>query len=152
MRKIAYEMTYEGPIREISTIACIPFSKKYFDEFVLVYNACFYDMRKALDRKPYNVLHTYEQISNKIDDLYLLIENNHFIGAVSCCNNEVDDLIVHKDYQKQGYGRQLLLFGMQMIRNKSDEPIILHVAQWNAHAIRMYKQVGFEISKIEEII
>ena len=48
--------------REISI-----FEEKYFVEYMRIYNECFYDMRKALDRKPYNFLSDYKQIINHID-------------------------------------------------------------------------------------
>ena len=151
MKKIAYEMSYNYAIHEQSSISCEPFDKQFFQEYMRIYNECFYEMRKALDRKPYNVLESYEQIEKKTHDIYLLIEKGKIIGSVSCCNNEIDDLIVNKKYQQKGYGKQLLLFGMQQIRRKNNQPIKLHVAEWNQHAFNMYKKVGFEVTRIELI-
>ena len=109
---------------------------------LLCQNECFYDMRKALDRKPYNFLSNYKQIINHIDNIYLLIETDQIIGSIACYGNEVDDLIVNKNYQKKGYGKNLLLFAMNLIRKSNNDPIILHVAKWNENALNYTKMLG----------
>ncbi len=39
-----------------NSISCIPFEQKSFQQYMKIYNACFYEMRKSLDIKPYNFL------------------------------------------------------------------------------------------------
>ena len=80
MKFTAYEMKYTADIVQCSNINCIPFEEKYFPDYMRIYNECFYDMRKALERKPYNYLSEYEQIVNNINNIYLLIDNNEIIG------------------------------------------------------------------------
>ena len=142
----AYEMKYINAMVEQSNIVCIPFEKKYFQEYMRIYNECFFDMRKALDIHPYNFLNAYEQIAEKVEDIYLLVDRGELIGSIACYGNEIDDLIVNKKFQHRGYGKQLLLWGMQRIREKSREPITLHVAKWNENALMLYKKTGFVIS------
>ena len=142
----AYEMKYINALVEQSNIVCIPFEKKYFQEYMGIYNECFFEMRKALDIHPYNFLSAYEQIAEKVEDIYLLVDRGELIGSIACYGNEIDDLIVNKKFQHRGYGKQLLLWGMQRIREKSKEPITLHVAKWNENALMLYKKTGFEIS------
>lgn len=142
----AYEMKYINALVEQSNIVCIPFEKKYFQEYMRIYNECFFEMRKALDIHPYNFLNAYEQIAEKVEDIYLLVDRDELIGSIACYGNEIDDLIVNKKFQHRGYGKQLLLWGMQCIREKSKEPITLHVAEWNENALMLYKKTGFEIS------
>lgn len=108
-------------------------------------------MRKALDIKPYNFLSDYEQITEKSKDIYLLVENGAIKGSVACYGNEIDDLIVSKKYQHKGYGKQLLLWGMQCIRKRNNKPIVLHVAEWNKDALVLYKKIGFEITDVKRI-
>jgi len=148
MEIIAYVMKYEKKVIETShNLECIPLDEAYFEEYRNVYNACFYEMRKTLGVEPYNYLHDYEQIREKSKDIYLLIGEGEIIGSVACYGNEIDDLIVNKKYQHRGYGKRLLLWAMEKIRKESDEPIILHVAEWNQNARKLYCTVGFEISK-----
>ena len=147
----AYEMKYARDTVEKSNIACVPFKPEYFQEYMKIYNECFYEMRKALDIQPYNFMSNYEQIIEKMKDIYLLISDEEIIGSVACYGNEIDDLIVNKKFQHRGYGKQLLLWAMQYIRERNNEPIILHVAEWNKEALEIYKKVGFEITNVERV-
>lgn len=151
MEIIAYEMKYGNERVEKSDIVCIPFEEAFFQEYRRIYNDCFYEMRKALDIQPYHFLKEYTQIAEKTKDIYLLTAQGELIGSVACYGNEIDDLIVNPEFQHQGYGKQLLLWGMQHIREKNSEPIILHVAEWNHNAIMLYKKAGFEITKVEKV-
>ncbi len=72
-----------------------------------------YEMRKTLDIEPYNFLSDYEQIADKVQDIYLIENKEEIIGSVACYGNEIDDLIVNKKLQHKGYGKQLLLWGME---------------------------------------
>ena len=116
-----------------------------------IYNACFYEMRKSLDIEPYNFLSDYKQIGEKCKDIFLLVNGKEIIGSVACYGSEIDDLIVNKKYQNKGYGKQLLLWGINHIRQISNEPILLHVAKWNEKALRLYEKVGFDITNIESV-
>ena len=79
------------------------------------------------------------------------MDNAEIIGSVACYGNEIDDLVVNKKYQHKGYGKQLLLWGMQHIRSNNKEPIVLHVAEWNMEALTLYKKIGFEIESRERV-
>ena len=151
MEVIAYEMKHDKEFVEQSMIACVPFETQYFEQYKRIYNECFYDMREALEIEPYNFLIDYEQIREKASDIYLLVKDSEIIGSVACYGNEIDDLIVNKKFQRKGYGKQLLLWGMQQIRKKNAEPITLHVAEWNQNALRLYKKIGFEVISSERV-
>jgi len=143
----AYEMYFDKEMYEKSNIRCMPFKEEYFAEYMCVYNECFYEMRKSLDIEPYNWYSEYEQIVDKADNIFVYVEDNQIIGSVACYGNEIDDLIVKKTYQKKGYGRQLLLWAMNHIRQHNNSVITLHVAEWNQGALDLYKKVGFVIRK-----
>ena len=132
-------------------IKCVPFEKRFFEEYKKIYNECFFDMRKSLDIKPYNFLSDYSQIQDKIQDIFLLVDGTNIVGSVACYGNDIDDLIVNKKFQGKGFGKQLLLWAMQRIGTKNDSPITLHVAEWNQRAGELYKSVGFTVTKTEII-
>lgn len=148
---LVYEMKYVKDDIEKTSISCIPFEQKYFQQYMKIYNACFYEMRKSLDIKPYNFLSDYKQIGEKSKDIFLLVSEEEIIGSVACYGSEIDDLIVNKKFQNKGYGKQILLWGMNRIRQISNEPVLLHVAKWNEKAIRLYEKVGFDITNIERV-
>lgn len=51
----------------------------------------------------------------------------------------------------KGYGKQLLLWAMNYIRQYSNSEITLHVAEWNRGALRLYENAGFLIRKKERV-
>ncbi len=112
-----------------------------------LYNDCFYEMRKTLEVEPINFYSDYSQIKDKINDIFLYLQNGIIVGAVSCYGNELDDLIVAKSFQGQGLGQKLLLWGMNHIKKQGYEEIILHVAEWNQNAVKLYLKNGFRIKK-----
>ena len=148
---IAYEMIYNKALKYQNDIICVPFQKEYWNEYMKIYNECFYKMRKALEVEPINFYYDYSQIKDKINDIFLFLQNGVMVGAVSCYENEIDDLIVEQSFQGQGIGQKLLLWGMNHIREQGYEEIILHVAEWNQNAVKLYLKNGFRIKKRERV-
>ena len=145
----AHEMKYMSPAREKATVSLVPYSPEYQEQYKLIYNACYHGMRVALDIKPYDFIQDDSFFKKGMDGVYLLIENGKLIGSVALKGSEIDDLIVAQEFQNKGYGKQILLWALENI--KSDE-IILHVAQWNQKAIRLYEKNGFQITETFEIV
>ncbi len=148
---IAYEMLYNKALKYQNDIICVPFQKEYWNEYMKIYNECFYKMRKALEVEPINFYYDYSQIKDKIKDIFLYLQNGAIIGAVSCYENELDDLIVEKSFQGQGLGQKLLFWGINHIKEQGYEEIILHVAEWNQNAVNLYLKNGFSIAKRERV-
>jgi ribosomal protein S18 acetylase RimI-like enzyme len=148
---IAYEMIYNKALKYQNDIICVPFQKEYWNEYMKIYNECFYKMRKALEVEPINFYYDYAQIKDKIKDIFLYLQNGVIIGAVSCYENELDDLIVEKSFQGQGIGQKLLFWGINHIKEQGYEEIILHVAEWNQNAVKLYLKNGFSIVKRERV-
>lgn len=144
-------MLYNKAFKYQNDIICVPFQKKYWNEYMSIYNECFYKMRKALEVEPINFYYEYSQIKDKIKDIFLYLQNGGIIGAVSCYENELDDLIVEKSFQGQGIGQKLLLWGINHIKEQGYEEIILHVAEWNQNAVKLYLKNGFSIVKRERV-
>ena len=147
----AYEMCWDKEETPVSDISCVPFEEVYFEEYKNIYNACFYPMRKALEIEPYNWYSDYSQMADKASNVFLLLEGGQIIGSVACLENEVDDLIVRTSEQKKGYGKQLLIWAINHIRQQNNDPITLHVAEWNQGALKLYEKVGFAVRSKEKI-
>lgn len=145
---IAYEMIYNKALKYQNDIICVPFQKEYWNEYQKIYNECFYKMRKALEVEPINFYDDYSQIKDKIKDIFLYLQNGIIIGAVSCYENEIDDLIVEKSFQRQGIGQKLLFWGINHIKEQGYEEIILHVAEWNQNAVKLYLKNGFSTQRV----
>ena len=87
--------------------------------------------------------------TKKIKYIYIEIDGK-LVGSVAIYDNEIDDLIVEKSYQRAGYGEALLQFAISYMQSNNISPIVLHVADWNQGAIKMYMKNGFAIVKTEE--
>ena len=147
----AYEMQYEGKDPLLEAVQITPFCEKNYSQYERIYNECFYEMREALDIKPYNYYSDIEQIRDRMANIFMLIHDETIIGSVGCYGTEIDDLIVNKEFQNRGYGKALLLWAIHHIRTYSDEPITIHVAEWNQNAISLYKRNGFVVTKKEKV-
>ena len=143
---IAYEMTFDKTLEYHNDINCIPFQEQYWNEYMKIYNECFYKMRKELEVEPINFYSDYSQIKDKLNNIF-----GEIAGAVSCYGNELDDLFVEKSFQGQGIGQKLLFWGMSHIKEQGYEEIILHVAEWNQNAVKLYLKNGFSIKKKEKV-
>ena len=143
----AYEMQYIGEGSIIDEVSLVPFSEEYYSQYERIYNECFYEMREALDVKPYNFYSDIEQVRDKMANIFMLIHNETLIGSVGCYGTEIDDLIVNKQFQNKGYGKTLLLWAVHHIRTYTDEPITIHVAEWNQNALKLYMRNGFVVTK-----
>ena len=148
---IAYEMLFDKTLEYQNDIRCVPFQEQYRNEYMKIYNECFYEMRKELEVEPINFYSDYSQIKDKVNDIFLYLQNGVIAGAVSCYGNELDDLIVEKSFQGQGIGQKLLLWGMNHIKEQGYEEITLHVAEWNQNAVKLYLKNGFCIKKKEKV-
>lgn len=150
MELIVYEMLYAGEKVE-STLKLTPYSDELYDNYQKIYNACFYKMRKALDIKPYNFYSSNEQLSDKKNNMFLFLQNEKLIGSVGCYGNEIDDLIVKKEFQGKGYGTQLLIWAINHIQNSNELPIKLNVAKWNENAVSLYEKNNFECINVKKV-
>nr|WP_251318738.1 GNAT family N-acetyltransferase [Flintibacter muris] len=107
-------------------------------------------MRTALQRFPVDCCDSKEELEHKKDKIYILEIDGKLVGSLAIYDNEIDDLIVGKSYQRAGYGEALLQFAISHMRSNNISPIVLHVADWNQGAIKMYIKNGFAIVKTEE--
>ena len=140
---LAYEMEYRNPVSERSSVDLIPYTSEYREMYKVMYNECYHEMREALDIQPYDFIQNDSFFNSGMDEVYLLVKDREIIGSVALKSDEIDDLIVNPKYQRQGYGKQILLWALE---HMNSERIILHVADWNKRAINMYKKNGFEIT------
>ncbi|MBO4682087.1 MAG: GNAT family N-acetyltransferase [Clostridiales bacterium] len=147
--RLAHKMEYLRPETEKATVSLVPFDPKYQDQYRRIYNACYHEMREALDIKPYDFIQDDSFFREGMGNIYLLIENGELIGSVALKGSEIDDLIVAPEHQNKGYGKQILLWALENIQS---DKIILHAAQWNRKAISLYEKNGFEITETFEIV
>ena len=145
------EMVYTGGRIPADELPVIPFRDDLYPQFEFVYNECFREMRRALGIEPCDYYSGIGQLDGRKDSLFLLTDGEDIIGGVACCGTEIDDLFVSRAYQGRGYGRKLLIWAVNHIREQTCEPLTLHVAEWNERAAGLYTETGFTVRKTELI-
>lgn len=120
-----------------------------YNEYKRIYEECFHEMRTALKLFPVNCCDSEEELLQKSRQIFILEINSVFIGSVAVYGDEIDDLIVAKEFQRKGYGEKLLKFAISYMQTNGISPICLGVAGWNQVAIKMYLKNGFKIVKTE---
>lgn len=152
MNIIAHTMEYIGDILPVSPCGNIRnYLDSDFDEYKRIYEECFFDMRTALELLPVNCCDSRDELLQKSCNIFILHDNNKIIGSVAIYDNEIDDLIVAKEFQCKGYGKLLLNFAVSLMQSKNISPITLHVADWNQNAVNLYLKNGFKIIKTETV-
>lgn len=147
---IAHTMKYLGGKVE-TKVNLISYKDSYFEEYKFIYEECFREMRTALELKPIDCCDAREQLNDNKNKIFLLVEEDKIIGSVFINDNEIDDLIVSKKYQGKGYGKKILLWAIKYMQEQQSETILLHVADWNKKAIKLYEDCGFKIIKTEKV-
>lgn len=150
MKIAAHTMEYQGE-RMISNLQLRNYSALDYNEYKRIYDDCFRDMRIALQRFPIECCGSREELERKKGGIYILENDEKIIGSVAIYGNEIDDLVVEKNVQRMGYGTALLRFAVSCLQSNHTSPIILHVADWNQSALRIYLKNGFFIVKTEEV-
>lgn len=150
MQIIAHTMEYKSNVINCN-LEVTNYVETDYNEYKRVYEECFFDMRTALQLKPVNCCDSNDTLLEKASQIFILRINDVLIGSVAIYGNEIDDLIVAKEFQNQGYGKQLLNFAVSKMQKNNVCPIILHVADWNENAISLYLKNGFIITKTETV-
>ncbi len=139
-----FEMEYTGSGFEKSGIECIPYDGRYFSEYQQMMNEGYRPLRKAIRIKPWDCMEALEELQEEeVPCVYLLVRDGKLIGSIGVYGNELDNLVVAREYQNQGFGTKLVLWGMERIREQNGEPITLSVVEWNKKAKRIYDALGF---------
>ena len=142
-----YTMQYAGGQITEPVPDMIPLQPEFDEQYLRIYNECFYEMRRALDIRPYNVYAGVRVFDEKRAHIFLLTDGETIIGSVSCCGMMIDDLIVNPQYRRMGYGKQLLTWAIRYIQLHGFPKVMLQAAAWNQNAVQLYLQSGFVITE-----
>lgn len=142
-----YEMVYKGGEVE-ADLSPIPFDEKYYEQYRNLIDDCFHEMRKALSILPSEKFcESLEELMKQKENIFMLLDGDEIICAVSCFKNNIEKVAVNLKYQRQGYGRKLMQFALSYMQKRGDSPIKLTVTKWNKNAIALYKSLGFKVTK-----
>ena len=150
MEVVAHIMEYSGE-RILTNLHLRNYLNSDYDEYKRVYNECFSEMRTALQCFPIDCCDSKENLKKRSKNIFILEIDGSLVGSVAVYGNEIDDLIVAKEFQRMGYGETLLRHAVSHMQSSDISPIVLHVADWNQGAIKVYLKNGFSIVKTEVV-
>lgn len=150
MEFVAYTMEYCGG-NVSANLRVRNYLDRDFDKYKRMYEECFFEMRTALGLFPICCCDGKEELLEKHSKIFILEIADQLIGSVAIYGNEIDDLIVAKEFQRKGYGKSLLQFSISFLQKHAITPILLHTTAWNQNAIKMYLDHGFKIVKTQII-
>ncbi|MCX7120615.1 MAG: ribosomal protein S18-alanine N-acetyltransferase [Gammaproteobacteria bacterium] len=92
-------------------------------------------------------LSTFQDCFNNHYFNWIISNNNKPAGFITIKNNhdhwEIMQIVIDKNYQKQGLATQLLEYVINKAQNEHVEKIELEVRRFNLAAIKLYRKCGF---------
>lgn len=140
------ELIYKGGSFPKTDMTFIKYEDRFFDQFVTMVQECYYELHEMNDMKPYlapeNSIKKYK-LNNK-SNVYVVLEHDQLIASVTVGEGTVENVMVARSYQGNGYGRKALQFGMNKLLEGGYEDIRLCYIEGNESAERLYNSVGFK--------
>lgn len=87
----------------------------------------------------------------KAEDIFVLRENQEIIAASVVSSNEIDQIAVSVDKQGMGYGKALLAYTVNRLRESGFTEITLWVVEGNP-AKTLYEKSGFKVHRLHEFV
>ncbi len=147
---IYHNMTYTGKEQAEPGLNFINYEDKYFEKYITLEGEAFYNLRRANDIKPYNCSDFSDEcrkrcLDNK-DNIFLLLDDeDEIISTIYVKNGVLDEIMVSKKYEGQGYGCKTTQFGINKALSQGSKTIELCALDWNKRAIYIYEALGFKI-------
>ncbi|MDF2672069.1 MAG: hypothetical protein K0R09_334 [Clostridiales bacterium] len=148
------ELYYRGTNQPEVDIKFVPYEDKYYEQYAKCRQDCFYEMSVKNDFKPY-VIPLSEQDKKNLfsgkDSIYVTLDNECLIGAITIDNGYLDQIMVSPAYQGKGYGKKITQFGINKELDKGISLIHLCYIEGNDKAENLYRSLGFETVQITHV-
>ena len=97
----------------------------------------------------------YDELTNNPFSRYFVkIQGRELVGYIGCRitddTAEMMNFAVDPDYQTQGYGREILTYLLDFLKQVSVKTLVLEVRRTNRIAIRLYESMGFKRSHVRK--
>ena len=148
MKVVVHNMKYVGQKR-YSHLKMIHYQDQYYQEFIKVHQESFKKMSDYLQSKEDTIFYSREYQLQEKEYTFLLIIHQELIGSIYIKDNDIERLFVSVKHQKQGYGKQLLNFGIAYLQDKGINDITLSVADFNKGALQLYLDNDFIVDSTE---
>ncbi len=145
-------MGYDGPNLPGIGLDVIPYCEDLFDDYVRLTNEGFLELRQVNDIHPYecypagfDAAAERKELQGSADSIYFFQHNGDIVGMVTLGSNYIDNLVVDKRHQRKGYGRQIMQFSINRLRERGVQRVVLGVVDTNTEARRLYESMDFTL-------
>lgn len=98
---------------------------------------------------PWSVQQFSADLAQDTSEYLVLIQEKRWVGFVSyqliLDEVELTHVVIHKDFQQQGYGSQLINQAIQLFTEKEVFQVFLDVRLSNLNAQKLYQKKGFKV-------
>jgi len=128
-------------------------NKEKESEYIYVHNESFKNSPNGSTIQVEDMKEVFENYNKySFYEIAILKENNNPIGFYEVLIDngvgEIDSIGVIPEFQRKGYGLQILKKAVEVLKGKNPVEIKLIVVSTNENAFKMYKKYGFEVEKI----
>lgn len=97
----------------------------------------------------------YDELTNNPFARYFVcLKDQAFVGYIGCRvtddTAEMMNFAIEPDYQHQGYGRELLMYLLDFLKQIGVKTLVLDVRRTNRTAIGLYESMGFKRSHVRK--
>ncbi|KAF0197190.1 MAG: N-acetyltransferase GCN5 [Bacillota bacterium] len=147
-----HSMSYDGGYFPESDLTPIPYAEAYFDEVITLINEGFYGLREANGMIPiecfppgYDRAKVLEEFAEDRDNIFLFVQGKVLVGYTRLGNDYIDDIVVSRKHQRQGFGQKIAQFSVNTLRERGVNRVFLGVVDTNTGARDLYERLGFEL-------
>lgn len=147
-------MIYTGNEFNVGQISVSNYSDGDYETVQKIFSEAFHKMRLSVGLQSTLAESSEEERSTylkKTEDIFVLRKNEEITAAVMVENNEIDKLAVAVDKQGLGYGKELLGYTVNKLRERGFTEISLWVVEGNP-AKALYEKSGFKINRLHEFM
>ena len=140
------ELFYVGSVFPEVAVDFVQYEDKYFESYLKLVQESFYDVHVINDIKPYiateEIVRRYKL--NTKENVYLLLEDDRILASVTIGKGTIENLMVSKAAQGNGYGKKALQFAINKMLSLGFKEIRICYMEGNESAENLYLSLGFK--------
>ena len=147
-------MIYNGDDLSVGQISVSQYTDKDYEAVQKIFSEAFHRMRLSVGLESNLSKASEEEKSSyleKSEDIFVLRANHEIVAAVMVDKNEIDKIAVAVDKQGLGYGKELLAYTVNRLKERGFTEINLWVVEGNPARI-LYEQSGFKLNRLHEFM
>lgn len=147
-------MTYSGSKLPVMYYDIRHYEDEDYDVCQKIFSEAFHKMRlsvglpSTLSLASENEKNDYKE---NAENMFVLRDEGQIVAAARVDNHEIDSVAVDVEQQGKGYGKALVCFLVNQLRDRGAQEITLWAVEGNS-AKFLYEQLGFKVERLHEFV